>query len=44
MDEVSLGLTEVAWNIGSQLWPDWNGLEWKKVSFGLTGIDWNGGS
>jgi hypothetical protein len=30
----------MAWNGGSQFWPDWNSLEWRKlvveVDFGLT--------
>jgi hypothetical protein len=31
MEDVSFGLTKIAWNVGSQLWPDLNGLEWKKT-------------
>jgi hypothetical protein len=23
-------LTGIAWNIKSQFWPDWTGLEWRK--------------
>jgi hypothetical protein len=33
MDQISLGLTGIAWNVGSQLRPDWNGFEWKKSVF-----------
>jgi hypothetical protein len=30
MEEFGFGLTGMAWNGGSQFWPDWRGLEWKK--------------
>jgi hypothetical protein len=31
MDEVGFGLTGMACNGGSRFWPDWNGLEWRKL-------------
>jgi hypothetical protein len=31
MEEVDFGLTEMAWNEGSWFWPDWSGMEWKKL-------------
>jgi hypothetical protein len=31
MEEVSFGLTEMAGNEGSRFWPQWNGLEWRKL-------------
>jgi hypothetical protein len=40
MEEVSFDLTGIAWNVGRQLWPDWNILEWRK----LPGMAWNGRS
>jgi hypothetical protein len=40
MEEVGFGWSRMAWNGGSQFWPDWNSLEWRKlvaeVDFGLT--------
>jgi hypothetical protein len=40
MEEVGFGLSRMAWNGGSQFWPDWISLEWRKlvvgVDFGLT--------
>jgi hypothetical protein len=41
MEEVGLGLSRMAWNVGSQFWHDWNSLEWREVGFDLTGMAWN---
>jgi hypothetical protein len=38
MEEVRFGLSRMAWNGGSQFWPDWNSLEWKKLV--LTRLEW----
>jgi hypothetical protein len=31
MGKVVSGLTGMVWNGGSWFWPDWNGLEWRKL-------------
>jgi hypothetical protein len=31
----NIAKTEVAWNKESQFWPEWNGLEWKKLVLAL---------
>jgi hypothetical protein len=33
MKEVGFGLTEMAWNGGSQFLPDWTDFEWRKLVF-----------
>jgi hypothetical protein len=41
MEEISFGLTGIAWNGKSQFWPDWNGLEWRKPFWPvLNGLEW----
>jgi hypothetical protein len=31
IEEVGFGLSRIAWNGGSQFWPDWNSLERRKL-------------
>jgi hypothetical protein len=38
MEEVGFGLTGIAWNGGSQFWPNWKGLEWRKSV--LASLEW----
>jgi hypothetical protein len=38
MEEVGFGLYRMAWNGGSQIFPDWNSLEWMKLV--LTYLEW----
>jgi hypothetical protein len=40
MVEVSFSLTVLARNGGSRFWPDWTGLEWRKLVL-PTGMAWN---
>jgi hypothetical protein len=40
MEEVGFGLTGMARNVGSRVWPDWNGLDWRKSV--LAGLEYFG--
>jgi hypothetical protein len=40
MEEFGFGLTEMAGNEGNQFWPEWNGLEWRKLV--VARLEWLG--
>jgi hypothetical protein len=45
MSEVELSMHVMPWTDGSQVWPDWHGLEWIKSVLAFlawNGPDWNG--